>query len=45
MYYVYILRSVNEDWQYFGYTSELKHRLNDHNQGKVKSTKEHHPLR
>ena len=45
MYYVYILRSVNKEWYYVGYTSELKQRFKEHNQGKVESTKPHRPFR
>ena len=45
MYCVYILRSVNKEWYYVGYASELKRRINDHNQGKVESTKPHRPFR
>ena len=35
MYYVYILKSDTEDWRYVGYTSDLRARLKDHNNGKV----------
>ena len=45
MYYVYILRSITEEWYYVGYTSNLKIRFKDHNQGKVESTKIHHPFK
>ena len=39
MYYVYILKSDTEDRRYVGYTSDLRARLKDHNNGKVASTK------
>ena len=45
MYYVYILRSVNKDWHYVGYTSDLKQRFKEHNLGKVESTKPHQPFK
>ncbi|HLR33644.1 MAG TPA: GIY-YIG nuclease family protein [Fodinibius sp.] len=45
MWYVYILKSKNEDWRYVGYSSNLKKRLGDHNNGKVQSTKHYHPFK
>lgn len=45
MFYVYILKSIAEDWHYVGYTSNLKTRFDDHNQGRVESTKNHRPLK
>lgn len=39
MYYVYFLKSINSDFRYVGYTSDLKMRFNDHNEGRNKSTK------
>jgi len=39
MYYVYIIKSDSEDWRYIGYSSDLRERLKDHNNGKVASTK------
>jgi predicted GIY-YIG superfamily endonuclease len=45
MYYVYILKSVEDDWHYVGYTSDLRKRFKEHKQGNVKSTKNHHPLK
>ena len=44
MYYVYILISVEDEWRYVGFTSDLEKRFKDHNQGKVKSTKNHRPF-
>ncbi len=44
MWYVYILKSKNEDWQYIGYSGNLKERLKDHNQGNVQSTKHYAPF-
>ena len=45
MYYVYVLKSVDKDWHYVGYTSELQRRFNDHNHGKVESTKKYRPFK
>ena len=39
MYYVYFLKSLNSDFRYVGYTSNLKKRFSDHNNGLNKSTK------
>ena len=39
MFYVYIIRSVaNRGQRYFGYTKDLRKRLNDHNSGKSAHT-------
>jgi len=43
MYYVYILRSVNFDQNYIGFTKDLKTRLTDHNDGRSKHTKKFKP--
>ena len=43
MYYVYILKSDTEDWRQVGYSSDLRARLKDHNNGKVASTKPRRP--
>ncbi len=43
MYYVYVLRSINFNRQYVGFTSNIKNRLNQHNTGKTKSTKPYKP--
>ena len=39
MFYVYILKSRQNDKLYTGYTSDLKQRLKEHNQGLNLSTK------
>ncbi len=44
-YYVYVLQSENDSDLYVGYTDDLKKRLNDHNKGKVPSTKNRTPLK
>jgi putative endonuclease len=38
-YYVYVLQSEKDENLYVGYTDDLKKRLNDHNSGRVPSTK------
>ena len=44
MHYVYILISKKDGKFYTGSTSDLKRRLNEHNAGKVESTKRRKPL-
>ncbi len=39
MYYTYILRNSKTGRYYSGYTHDLKNRLNEHQNGQVKSTK------
>ncbi len=43
MYYVYILKSSKSEILYYGYTSDLRTRLNQHNSGQTKFTKGHIP--
>jgi len=44
MFYIYVLQ--NKDLRlYFGYTSDMKQRLKEHNQGLNKSTKPYRPWR
>jgi putative endonuclease len=44
-YYVYVLQSEKDGELYVGYTDDLKKRLNDHNKGRVPSTKNRTPLK
>ena len=44
-YYVYVLLSEKDNQFYTGYTSDLKNRLNEHQSGKVQSTKYRLPLK
>ena len=44
MFYVYILKSVGVDWRYVGYSSDLKERFRQHNNGKVKATRNYRPF-
>lgn len=44
MYYVYILKSIKDENFYTGYSEDLKRRLEEHNKGKVESTKNRRPL-
>lgn len=43
-YYVYILRSVGDNWIYVGYSANLKQRFSDHNLGRSQSTSRHRPF-
>jgi len=43
--YVYVLESVNDGDKYVGCTNNLKKRLEEHNSGKVFSTKLRKPLK
>ena len=43
-YYIYILRSLKDKQFYTGYTNDLKKRLQDHQNGQVKSTKNRLPV-
>jgi len=44
-YYVYLLRSVNFDKLYIGYSTDLKKRVAKHNRAVNKSTKSYVPWR
>ena len=44
MYYVYILRSKKDNKNYTGFTGNLKKRMDEHKNGKVKSTQYRRPL-
>ncbi|MQY80115.1 MAG: GIY-YIG nuclease family protein [Bacteroidetes bacterium] len=44
-FYVYVLRSEKDNKLYVGYTSDLMKRFEQHNNGKVKSTRERKPLK
>ena len=44
MYYTYILQSLIDGKLYSGYTDNLKHRFQDHNSGRVESTKHRKPF-
>lgn len=43
MYYVYILKSLVKDYVYVGYSTDIKQRLEYHQNGYVKSTKAFRP--
>jgi len=45
MYYVYIIKSLKNDFKYTGYSADLKKRLDHHNSGANKSTAGHRPFR
>ena len=44
MYWVYVLRSINDGRLYTGVTSNLQRRLREHNSGKTRSTRLRRPL-
>lgn len=44
MYYVYILKSSRDELLYVGSTDNLRRRLSEHNNGKVRSTKSRIPF-
>ena len=43
MYFAYVLRSLKDGTHYYGSTSDMDKRLQEHNSGKVKYTKGHRP--
>ena len=43
-FYVYVLRSVFDGLFYVGFTTNLRQRIEEHNGGKVRSTKSRRPL-
>ena len=44
MFYTYVLKSLRDDKLYIGWTNDLKSRLEEHNMGRVESTKYRRPL-
>jgi len=45
MFYVYLLQSTVDKKLYTGYTTDLRKRVSEHNQGKNRSTKPRIPLK
>jgi len=45
MFFVYILKSLKDKDLYIGYTSNLRKRLEEHNSGLTRSTKNRAPFR
>jgi putative endonuclease len=43
-YYVYVLKSLEKDFLYVGFTHDLKNRLNEHNNKENLSTKHYAPF-
>lgn len=43
-YYVYVLKSLNKNFIYVGFTSDLKRRFQEHNNKEELSTKHYAPL-
>ena len=44
MFYVYVLKSKSDGKLYIGYTSDLRKRINEHNNGLVRATRPRVPL-
>ena len=44
MYYVYVLKSKKDNKLYYGFTDDLKRRINEHNNKEVHSTKSRVPF-
>ena len=44
MWYVYLIASIDEDWSYVGFSNRLDERIQEHNAGKVQSTKAYAPF-
>lgn len=44
MFYVYAIQSRKDSSLYIGFSSDLRKRVNEHNQGKVRSTKSKRPF-
>jgi putative endonuclease len=44
MYFVYVLRSLKDGRFYTGYTEDIQKRLEEHNRGKIQSTKSRRPF-
>ena len=44
MFSLYIIKSINKDYNYLGVTNNLERRLKDHNAGINKSTKPYKPF-
>ena len=44
-FYVYVLYNSYKNFIYIGYSENLKQRIQEHNEGKVKSTKAYTPLK
>ncbi len=45
MFYTYVIRSATDGELYTGFTGDLRKRFNDHNTGKVCSTKNRGPFK
>jgi putative endonuclease len=45
MFFVYIIKSIQEDWYYVGLSKNILRRLKEHNDGKVRSTRSRRPYK
>ena len=44
-FWVYIIQSEKDNWTYTGHTNDVDRRLNDHNRGKMSSTRHYRPFK
>jgi len=44
MFYVYVLKSLQKDWMYIGYTANLEKRFSEHQKGLSAATKPYKPF-
>lgn len=44
MWFVYLIKSISNNWYYVGSTNDIDRRLEEHNKGRVSSTKDKRPL-
>lgn len=44
MYYVYLLKSIAKDWLYVGYTTNLRRRFAEHQNGLSRATRPYRPF-
>ena len=44
MYYTYVLRSLKDNQYYTGFTKDLKQRFEQHQKGRIDSTRDRRPL-
>jgi len=45
MWKIYFLKSIKKNWYYVGSTNDISRRMQEHNKGKVRSTKAYFPLK
>ena len=45
MWYVYVIKSINSNYKYTGFTNEVNRRVKEHNNGICKASKPYRPFR